>query len=148
MPLLSALAAAIGNTRRIALKRLWSEPAIVWTAIIGASGTLKSPAIDLALRPVRRRQAEAFEDYEQAKYKAIYLTRPASMSPAERHRRAWRAALTGTSCKTQGHWPNPHVGLLHTVQIGNVQAPAKGAGNWRERSAGIIRVCRRKKKPL
>ena len=37
LPLLAAAASAIGNTRRIQLKRGWTEPAIVWTAIVGDS---------------------------------------------------------------------------------------------------------------
>jgi len=56
LPLLSAVGSAIGNTRRIQLKRTWSEPAIVWTAVVGESGTVKSPALDLALHHVRRVQ--------------------------------------------------------------------------------------------
>ncbi len=60
LPLLSVLAAAIGNSRRIRLKRAWTEPAIVWTAIVGNSGTMKSPALDLALRPVRALQGKSF----------------------------------------------------------------------------------------
>ncbi|HEX3315444.1 MAG TPA: DUF3987 domain-containing protein, partial [Gemmataceae bacterium] len=48
LPMLTTLAAAIGNSRRIQLKKGWSEPAIIWTGIIGESGTTKSPAIDLA----------------------------------------------------------------------------------------------------
>ena len=65
LPLLAALASAIGNTRRIELKRGWTEPAIVWTAIIGDSGTLKSPALDVALRPLRHRQNEAMQVHAQ-----------------------------------------------------------------------------------
>ena len=63
LPLLAAAASAIGNTRRIQLKRSWSEPAIVWCAIVGDSGTLKSPAIELALRAVRERQRKAMRDH-------------------------------------------------------------------------------------
>jgi hypothetical protein len=63
LPMLSALAAAIGNSRRIKLKESWSEPSILWTGIVGDSGTLKSPAIDLALRPLRKKQDEAFKVY-------------------------------------------------------------------------------------
>lgn len=59
LPLLAAAAAAIGNTHRIQLKRGWTEPAILWTAIVGDSGTLKSPAFELALQPARDRQREA-----------------------------------------------------------------------------------------
>ncbi len=38
LPMLTSVAAAIGNTRRIQLKRGWTEPAILWTAIVGDSG--------------------------------------------------------------------------------------------------------------
>ncbi len=66
LPLLSGLAAAIGNTHRIALKRGWTEPAIVWTAIVGESGAAKSPALELALRPIRKRQHEAMKRHAAA----------------------------------------------------------------------------------
>lgn len=66
LPMLSALAAAIGNTRCIRLKKSWTEPAVLWTGIVGPSGTLKSPAIDLALKPLRKMQAAAFDAYEEA----------------------------------------------------------------------------------
>jgi hypothetical protein len=67
VPMLSGLAAAIGNTRRIELRRgWWSEPAVVWTAIVGDSGTLKSPALDTALRAIREREAEAVRVHAEA----------------------------------------------------------------------------------
>ena len=59
LPLLSALASAIGNTYRIELKRGWTEPAALWTAIVGESGTHKTPAFAAALGPLRRIQQEA-----------------------------------------------------------------------------------------
>ncbi|HOW69215.1 MAG TPA: DUF3987 domain-containing protein [Phycisphaerae bacterium] len=64
LPLLAALAAAIGNTRRIRLSAAWTEPAVIWAVIIGESGTLKSPAIEAALRPIRQRQKEAFRIHD------------------------------------------------------------------------------------
>lgn len=60
LPLLAGMAAAIGNSRCVELKPGWIEPAILWTAVVGDSGTQKSPALEAALRPVRERQAEAF----------------------------------------------------------------------------------------
>jgi hypothetical protein len=66
LPLLSGLAGAIGNTRRIQLKRGWAEPAIIWTAIVGESGTQKSPAFRLALRAVRTRQHRMMKEHQQA----------------------------------------------------------------------------------
>jgi Protein of unknown function (DUF3987) len=66
LPLLAGLAAAIGNTHRIALKCGWTERAIVWTAIVGESGTAKSPALELALRPIRKRQHDAMKEHAEA----------------------------------------------------------------------------------
>jgi hypothetical protein len=74
LPLLSTLAGAIGNTRRILLKRGWSEPAILWTANIVASGEHKSPALDQAKcfpwrrqMQARKRYAAEMQEYERAK---------------------------------------------------------------------------------
>jgi len=66
LPLLSGLASAIGNTHRIELKRGWTEPAIVWTAIVGDSGTAKSPALELALIRIRKRQHDAMKKHADA----------------------------------------------------------------------------------
>jgi len=66
LPLLAALASAVGNTRRIRLKRSWCEPCVIWTVCVGESGTLKSPAFELALRPVRALQSTALREWQQA----------------------------------------------------------------------------------
>jgi hypothetical protein len=66
LPLLTVIASAIGNTRRLELKRGWSAPAIIWGAIVGESGTAKTPAFKLVMRPVRERQRKALERHEQA----------------------------------------------------------------------------------
>ena len=64
LPLLAALGAAIGNTRRLLVKGTWEVPPIVWTAIVAHSGAAKSPAIDIARRPVEERQRKALKRYE------------------------------------------------------------------------------------
>ncbi len=77
LPLLAGLASAVGATRRIRLKASWTEPVVVWAAIVGESGTLKSPAVSLALSPLKRLQAYALAELPllQEQYqrdKAIY----------------------------------------------------------------------------
>ncbi|HEY8666968.1 MAG TPA: YfjI family protein [Tepidisphaeraceae bacterium] len=67
VPMLPVLASAIGNTRRIRLKKGWSEPAVVWAASVGESGTAKSPAHDLAVRPAWRRQRKILKAYGEAR---------------------------------------------------------------------------------
>jgi hypothetical protein len=72
LPLITALAAAIGNTRRLELKRGWSAPPILWAAIVGESGTAKTPAFKLVMRPVRDRQRKALDRHaeEMKQYEA------------------------------------------------------------------------------
>ena len=60
---LAGVAASIGNTRRIVLKKGWPEPSVLWTAAVGESGTWKSPALDAALAPLRRIQGKAIDEY-------------------------------------------------------------------------------------
>jgi hypothetical protein len=73
-PILSACSVAIGNTHRLSIKRTWTEPAILWSAIIGESGAAKSPAIETALAEVRRRQRGALKRHaEQSKEHAEAL---------------------------------------------------------------------------
>src|SRR5262249_46176932 len=64
--MLTMRAAAIGNARRIQLKRGWTAPPILWCAIVGESGTAKTPAFKLALRAFRERQRKALERHSEA----------------------------------------------------------------------------------
>ena len=85
LTLLAALASAIGNTRRVRVKREWREPCILWTVIVGDSGTMKSPAWNLATKPLLRRQSEEFRICSEAE--ATYA------QELERHKAAiqkWR----------------------------------------------------------
>jgi hypothetical protein len=66
LPMLSALAAAIGTTRCIRLKATWTEPAIIWGETVAASGERKSPPLELALENTTRRQHMAVKAYQRA----------------------------------------------------------------------------------
>jgi hypothetical protein len=65
LPLLAALASAIGNTRCIRLKPDWLEPCILWAVVIAESGAKKSPPIDAAMRPLYKMQHEAMKRFAQ-----------------------------------------------------------------------------------
>ncbi len=66
LPLLAGLASAVGNSRRICLKQTWCEPAMVWAVIVGESGTHKSPAFELAMKPIYRVQDVAMQRHKKA----------------------------------------------------------------------------------
>jgi hypothetical protein len=57
VPLLGIASSLIGTGRRIRASRTWSQPFTIWTAIVGCSGTGKTPGIDasrLALMEIER----------------------------------------------------------------------------------------------
>jgi len=66
LPLLSGLAAAIGNSRVITLKPGWNEPSVIWTASVGESGMQKSPAMEKAVDGLSKLQAEQFRKHADA----------------------------------------------------------------------------------
>ncbi len=66
LPLLAGLAAAIGNTHRLRLSNTWHAPPNLWTVTVGESGSLKSPAFRLAMKPIRKTQAKAWKEHEAA----------------------------------------------------------------------------------
>jgi DNA polymerase I-like protein with 3'-5' exonuclease and polymerase domains len=67
LPVLAVIASTIGNTRTIRLKRGWEEPSIVWSAIVGDSGTLKSPAYFKAVRYLFVIQKRLHDEFRAAK---------------------------------------------------------------------------------
>jgi hypothetical protein len=87
LPLLVAIAAAIGNTRRLELKRGWSVPPILWGAVVGESGTAKTPAFRLVMQAVRERQRKALERHaaDMKKYEADFARWEKNMA-------AWKRA--------------------------------------------------------
>lgn len=61
LPVLACLAGAIGNRRAVRLKRGWTEPAIVWGAVVARSGSRKSPALSEVTLPLSRADTRAIE---------------------------------------------------------------------------------------
>jgi hypothetical protein len=66
LPALAAMAACVGNSRVIRLKRGWSEPSVIWTVIVGDSGTLKTPAYVKAVRHLFSIQETLRGEYDVA----------------------------------------------------------------------------------
>jgi hypothetical protein len=66
LPVLAAVFGCVGNTRRVLVKKRWSEPAVGWFVVLGESGTLKSPAQREALAPLRRVAARLSRERVQA----------------------------------------------------------------------------------
>lgn len=85
--------AAIGSKIGIRPKQFdpWTVVPNLWGAIIGKSGIMKSPALSDAIAPLKRMQAKAFEDYEQAKAAFELAERAAKIKAADAEKRAKEA---------------------------------------------------------
>ena len=91
LPILSALAAAIGNSRILRVKQGFVQPAILWTAIVARSGSKKSPALSAA--------SKFFCDRERE----LVRLNVAAESVFEEQHRQWDA----TPKKGRGEEPKP-----------------------------------------
>ena len=64
VPMLATLAASIGSSARIRLKKDWHEPPTLWTILCAPSGTTKSAAFKQAISPVYGFERDAYERYQ------------------------------------------------------------------------------------
>jgi hypothetical protein len=92
LPLLTATGAAIGTTRRLALKYDHSVPAIVWTVVVGESGTRKSAPLRSVLQYAKLRERALREEHaaEQRQYNA-------ALAVYEKQQAAWRGDRKGAA---------------------------------------------------
>ena len=65
LPLLTGLAAAIGNSLNLRIKKTWRVPPILWTTVIALSGSAKSVPPKLALHPLHVRQKRMVKQFDK-----------------------------------------------------------------------------------
>lgn len=78
---LTVIATAAGNALELEIKRGWKERPQLWAGIIGNPGTTKSPAIDIAARPLSDLQAQKRQEWSEA-YQEWAETLKAERGPA------------------------------------------------------------------
>jgi DNA polymerase I-like protein with 3'-5' exonuclease and polymerase domains len=66
VPALAVCGGLIGNRRRVRLKSGWTEPSVLWMAVVADSGTVKSPAHEKAVAPVWKIQRRWRSEYNAA----------------------------------------------------------------------------------
>jgi hypothetical protein len=67
MAMLTVASAAIGNSRRLRIRRGYEEAARIYAAIIAPPGAVKSPALRLVCGPVYEQQKRLMAHYRQAR---------------------------------------------------------------------------------
>jgi hypothetical protein len=65
VPLLATLGGCIGNSRRVLLKKGWTESACLWAVVVADSGSAKSPALDASAKFLMRRQKQEHKRWER-----------------------------------------------------------------------------------
>lgn len=66
LPLLSCVGSAIGGACRLVVKSGWTVPPVIWSLIIGESGTAKSPAFRLVKSPIEKHQRTLLDQHSVA----------------------------------------------------------------------------------
>jgi hypothetical protein len=69
VPLLGVVSSLIGTARRVMASRSWTQPMTLWAAIVGFSGTSKTPGIDAtkrALSQIERDRRSKIDDLRRA----------------------------------------------------------------------------------
>ncbi len=88
MTLLSAASALIGCSRKISPWPSWSEPPMLWVALVGDPSSNKSPALDTVLNIIRKIEMEGAEALKEK-----YREYEAELLAAQCHRQDWEKAL-------------------------------------------------------
>jgi hypothetical protein len=64
LPAMCVLAGCIGNAYSVRLWHNWFEPSILWAAVVAESGSMKTPALNVSLKPLEEIQNEFFREYK------------------------------------------------------------------------------------
>lgn len=117
LPILTVAGAAIGTTRRLELKAGYAAPPILWTVIVGESGTAKTPALSAVLDPVRQHEARLREEH-----RLDLDDHELAVETYEKARAAWRS--TKASDAEQPRRPAEPAGKRALVVDSTVEALA------------------------
>jgi len=90
LSLMTAAASLLGSTRQVAPVPSWSEPCILWTALVGARSSGKSPALETSLRLMQVLDADLAAGNAEARRLRLEQDRAATERWAEQARQAER----------------------------------------------------------
>lgn len=65
--LLGTLSSAIGTSRIVQAKEEWTEPPVLYAAIVAPPSSKKSPVFKEVLRPVKKKQQALYQEYQLAR---------------------------------------------------------------------------------
>src|SRR5262249_21710051 len=102
VPLLAIASSLIGTARRIKASGTWFEPLTMWTAIVGESGTGKTPGLNAIKRALSL--IERDREHHGAERQRAHETEQEAAKVAEA---IWRAAVEEAIANGQAVPPKP-----------------------------------------
>ncbi|MFG0319483.1 MAG: DUF3987 domain-containing protein [Planctomycetota bacterium JB042] len=88
-PLLATLAAAIGSSRILRIKKDWTVPSILWVMLVAESGGMKSPVLKAVTRWIRKEEERLADVHDRERER--HRTKKAAY---DREFKAWKGAGT------------------------------------------------------
>jgi hypothetical protein len=116
LPMLPVLASAIGCSRCLELKPGWRVLPILWSAVIGESGTAKSPAFCLVTSPLEAMQHDRLDEHATA-----MARHDQDVACYEKQMAAWRKDKSGTLPPDK---PVPPVATRYMIEDATTEAVA------------------------
>ncbi len=83
--LLYAVSVAVGNTHSVEVKKGFQQSAVLYLAIVGRAGTMKSHPLSFALQPIVEKDKRTYRQYEQQRQE---YEKAVSLSKKEREQQA------------------------------------------------------------
>jgi Protein of unknown function (DUF3987) len=102
VPLIGIASAVIGTARRVQASRSWSQPLTIWTALVGASGTGKTPGID-----VTKRALSFIDRTRKAEITKLALDHQTRVEAASAERKLWKKEVEDATAAGQPAPPMP-----------------------------------------
>jgi hypothetical protein len=121
VPLLATVASLIGTARRIRPSRSWSEPFTLWTAIVGFSGSGKTPGISVtkrALSLIESNRKDRIAELQRRHDTRSQTAKAAAKAWKDQVEEAVRANLPPPQMPGGGHgpWPVRHPAPLYVSE--------------------------------
>ena len=102
VPLIGIASALIGTARRVQASRSWSQPMTIWAAVVGASGTGKTPGID-----VTKRALTFIDRTRKAEIAKLALEHQTRVEAAGAERKLWKKLVEEASAENKSAPPMP-----------------------------------------
>jgi Protein of unknown function (DUF3987) len=110
VPLLSISSSLIGTARRVRASMSWSEPFTLWTAIVGDSGTGKTPGLDVsqrALARIERNRKHLIGELRRAHESRIEIAKTAKKQWQDKVEEAVKAGRKAPDMPADAETPEP-----------------------------------------